>query len=113
MLVANGAASIHVAYTEIKQVHCGFHFNSITKFDVSYSTVHANAWGAMLYGSDLNGMGSITYSNFDTNTSYDLDEQGANGPITVDNSYLSGTSTMNITPTNPQATPVPGALPRP
>jgi hypothetical protein len=113
MLVTNGAASVHVAYTEIKMVHCGFHFNSITKFDISYTTDHSNAWGAMLYGSDLNGHGSITFSNMETNNDYDLDKQGSNGPITVDSSYMTGTSTPNIGATNPQSSPVAGAMPRP
>jgi hypothetical protein len=93
MIVAGpGAASVHVAYTEIKAVHCGFHFNDISAFDLSYLEVHQNADGAMLYGSSGAGPFRITHSNFETNTDFPYDTLGTNSPITIDDSYVTGTA---------------------
>jgi hypothetical protein len=113
---SSGAASVHVAYTEIQQTHCAFHFDAITKFDISYVNVHDNAWAAMLYGSDrAGGPYTIINSNFVNNSTFGLDEQGANGPISVDGCYFSGNGTdQNLTtpPTNPAAAPIAAAAPR-
>jgi hypothetical protein len=88
-LISSGAATFHVAYTDIKDVHCGFHFNSITAFDISYTNVESNAYGFMLYGSGGAGPRTISYSNIDQNqVAYDT--EGTNGPITVDHCYVTG-----------------------
>ncbi len=109
-----GAASIHVAYTEITNVHCCFHFDTISAFDISYSTMHNSAWGAMLYGSDLQAATlTITNSNIENNASYGLDEQGSNGNIQVTGCYFTGNGTDGLTGTNQASAPVPNAMPRP
>jgi hypothetical protein len=114
MLVASGAASFHVAYTDITSVHCAFHFNDITAFDISYSNVEGNAWGFMLYGSSGAGPRTISYSNIDNDASYAYDAEGNNGPITVDNCYVSGNvqngTAVNVT--NAQQAMVAGTGPR-
>jgi hypothetical protein len=108
-----GAASIHIAYTNISNVHCGFHFDTITAFDVSYTNVDTNAYGFMLYGSGGNGTRSVTYSNIDQNT-IAFDTEGQNGPITFDNDYITGTQTPGdaVTVSNSQTAAVPGTGPR-
>jgi hypothetical protein len=89
---ATGAASIHIAYTDITNVHCGFHFDAIDAFDVSYTNVESNSYGFMLYGSSGTGTRSVTYSNVDQNQ-IAYDTQGSNGPITFDHDYVTGTQT--------------------
>ena len=90
VISATGAASIHIAYTDITNVHCGFHFDTITAFDVSYTNVESNAYGFMLYGSAGTGSRSVTYSNIDQN-GIAYDTEGSNGPITFDHDYITGT----------------------
>lgn len=114
MVISNqGAASIHVAYTDITNVHCGFHFDTITAFDVSYTNVETNAYGFMLYGSGGNGARTVTYSNIDQNT-IAYDTEGMNGPITFDHDYVTGTQTPGdaVTVTNAETAAVAGTGPR-
>ena len=108
-----GAASIHVAYTDITNVHCGFHFDAITAFDISYTNVESNAYGFMLYGSAGAGTRSVTYSNIDQNP-IAFDTEGANGPITFDHDYVTGTTTAGtaVTVTNASKATVTGTGPR-
>lgn len=112
VISASGAASIHVAYTDITNVHCGFHFDTITSFDVSYTNIESNAYGFMLYGSDGTGARSVTYSNIDQNT-VAFDTEGQNGPITFDHDYITGTQNPGdaVSVTNPQTSAVPGTGP--
>jgi hypothetical protein len=110
---AQGATSIHIAYTDITNVHCGFHFDTITAFDVSYTNVESNAYGFMLYGSDGTGTRSVTYSNVDQNT-IAYDTLGTNGVITFDHDYVTGTQNPGdaVTVTNPESSAVAGTGPR-
>ncbi|MEO6574491.1 MAG: hypothetical protein ABIP89_11675 [Polyangiaceae bacterium] len=108
-VVSQASTSIHVGHTTISGAHCGFHFDSIGKFDITYVTDNTNSWGAMLNGSD-NGPNSITYSNF-ANGSKDIDLQGSNGPLTMDhvytggkNSYVGSSPTITHVETMPVAT---------
>ena len=126
MVVADTAASVHLAYTEIKEVHCAFHFNDPTAFDISYMNIHDNSYGFMLYGSGAAGTRSITYSNIFSNVAYGADEGSpttVNGDITIANGYwaMNGASaatnlnrtTSAITVTNMSTTtPVTGVGPR-
>jgi hypothetical protein len=110
---AAGMASLHVAYSNITNVHCAFHFDTITAFDVSYSNIESNAYGFMLYGSDGTGTRSVTSSNIDQNgVAYDT--QGNNGPITFDNDYVTGTMNPGtaVSVTNAQQATVTGTGPR-
>jgi hypothetical protein len=111
---ATGAASIHIAYTDITNVHCGFHFDAIDAFDVSYTNVESNSFGFMLYGSSGTGTRSVTYSNVDQNQiAYDT-TSGNNGPIVFDHDYITGTQTPadSVTVTNAATAAVTGTGPR-
>lgn len=119
MLVSNGgAAQFHVAYTTITSVHCGFHFGTLSEFDISYINDDSNAFGFMLYGSGGGGPFTVTYSNIDdngTNGTNAYDAEGTNGPITFDHDYLNGSTTdpqAVVTTTNPSSGKVAGTGPR-
>jgi hypothetical protein len=115
LVSAGGAASFHVAYTDISNVHCGFHFDAITAFDISYTNVHGNAYGFMLYGSSGNSTRSVSYSNVDNNTDYAYATEGTNGPMVFDHCYVTGQTTSGgpVTVTNSQTAAVGGTGPRP
>ncbi|HEY6461091.1 MAG TPA: hypothetical protein VIY73_13095, partial [Polyangiaceae bacterium] len=110
---SSGAASIHIAYTDITNVHCGFHFDTIDAFDVSYSNVESNAYGFMLYGSSGTGTRSVSNSNIDQNQ-IAYDTEGNNGPITFDGDYVTGTQTPGtaVSVSNAASAKVSGTGPR-
>ena len=115
LVSGGGATKFHVAYSDISNVHCAFHFDTVGEFDVSYTNIHGNAWGFMLYGSGGAGPFTVTYSNVDTNSAYAYGTLGSNGPITFDNDYVTGAtsdpaSTVSIT--NPSSGQVAGTGPR-
>jgi hypothetical protein len=114
MLVAqNGAAQFHVAYTNIKSMHCGFHFDDLSELDVSYVNDDSNAYGFMLYGSGGAGPFTVTYSNLYSNGS-DYDTLGSNSPFTFDHDYTADHTNPGtfVTTTNPQSAMVSGTGPR-
>jgi hypothetical protein len=112
MLVSVQGSKLSISYSTITNVHCAFHFDSISGFDISYVTADSNAWGAMLYGSSPGaGPYTITSSNFAQNSAYALDEEGTNGTITVSGCYIAGQD-MGISATNAQSAPVANAQPR-
>lgn len=97
---AGGAAKFHVAYTNISNMHCGFHFGGLSEFDISYVNDDSNAYGFMLYGSSGAGPFTVSYSNIDDNGSngvWAYDAEGTNGPITFDHDYVNG---MTADPAN-------------
>ena len=110
-----GAATFHVAYTDISNVHCAFHFDTITSFDISYTNIHQNAYGFMLYGSGGVGPRTVTHSNIDNSPGIAFDTSGQNGPIAFDHCYVTGDATRGdaVTTTNAETMPVPGTGPRP
>jgi hypothetical protein len=111
-VVSQQGNSLTMTHTTISNVHCGFHFDAINSFDISYTVAENNAWGAMLYGSSpTGGPYSITNSNITNNSSYALDEEGTNGTITVDSCYIEGEN-MGISATNAQSSPVATAGPQ-
>ena len=109
-----GAATYHVAYTDISNVHCAFHFDSITSFDISYTRIHQDAYGFMLYGSGGGGPLLVAHSNIDNSPGLAYDTAGQNGPIVFDHCYVTGNANPGdaVTTTNPETTPVPGTGPR-
>ena len=113
LVSSTGAASIHIADTDITNVHCGFHFDTIDAFDVSYTNVESNSYGFMLYGSSGTGTRSVTYSNIDQNQ-IAFDTEGTNGPITFDHDYITGTQTPGdaVSVTNASTASVAGTGPR-
>ncbi|HTQ45977.1 MAG TPA: hypothetical protein VMI75_24645 [Polyangiaceae bacterium] len=115
MLISQGgAAKFHIAYTTISNVHCGFHFDAIGEFDISYINDESNAFGFMLYGSSGAGPFTVSYSNIVQNSAYAYDAQGTNAPITFSNDYVTGTTNPGtvVTVTNAQNATVPGTGPR-
>jgi hypothetical protein len=115
MLVSQGGATkFHVAYSTISNVHCGFHFDTVSEFDISYVNDQSNAFGFMLYGSSGTGPFTVSYSNITQNSAYAYDTQGTNSPITFDNDYVTGTTNNGtaVSVTNPQNAAVTGTGPR-
>jgi hypothetical protein len=115
MLIAEtGAAKFHVAYTNITGVHCAFHFNTLSEFDVSYTNMDGNAFGFMLYGSGGAGPFTVTYSNLYMNNAYDYSTLGTNSPITFDHDYSVDPTIPGdaVTVTNAETTMVAGTGPR-
>ena len=115
MLIAQGgAAKFHVAYTTISNVHCGFHFDVVSEFDISYINDQSNAFGFMLYGSSGAGPFTVSYSNITQNSAYAYDTQGSNAPITFDHDYVTGTTNNGtaVSVTNAQNVAVTGTGPR-
>lgn len=115
MLISQGgAAKFHVAYSTISNVHCGFHFDAVGEFDISYINDQSNAFGFMLYGSSGAGPFTVSYSNITQNSAYAYDTQGTNAPITFDNDYVTGTTNNGtaVSVTNAQNAAVSGTGPR-
>jgi hypothetical protein len=90
---AFGAASIHVAYTEIGGTHCGFHFEKVDAFQIDHVTVHDTTNAADLWGSSSVGTRTITNSNFEKATA-DFVEDGVNGPINVTGCYFANPNNL-------------------
>jgi hypothetical protein len=115
MLVSQGgAAKFHIAYSTISNVHCGFHFDAVSEFDISYINDQSNAFGFMLYGSSGAGPFTVSYSNIVQNSAYAYDTQGTNAPITFDHDYVTGTTNPGsaVTVSNAQNATVTGTGPR-
>ena len=113
MVISEGStgASIRVSHTEIYDVHCAFHFEPVTTFDLSYMNIHNNAYGFMLYGSGPSG-GTVTYSNIDTSNLVAFDPAGTNGAITFDHCYVPrGAATGPVAVSNPASSTVAGTGP--
>jgi hypothetical protein len=113
MIVSESGASLHVAYSDISAAHCGFHFDSIGTFDISYTNIHDNAYGFMLYGSGTSGSRTVSYSNVQ-NSDVAFDAEGTNGAITFDHSFVTGAQNTNgtVSVTNAQPNAVVGTGPR-
>ncbi|HVX98094.1 MAG TPA: hypothetical protein VHK47_24485 [Polyangia bacterium] len=98
-IVSYAASLVRVVYSTITEAHCAFHFNDVARFEIDHVTAGAKsptgqgglvAYGAMLYGSGA-GPHTISNSNF-LGGGYALDEQNANGPLTIVNTYTKGTN---------------------
>jgi hypothetical protein len=124
MFVITFGTMIHVAYTEIHRVHCAFHFNTVTSFDISFMSIHDNAYGFMMYGSDVAGTRTVATSNIVNSIRWGVDEgtpMTMNGAITVRDGYwaMNGDGNINITTfaisvvNMSTTTPVAGTGPRP
>jgi hypothetical protein len=117
-----GAGTIHVAYTEIKTVHCAFHIQRMTNLDVSYVNATGNSYGFMFYGSLDQGTKTVTAMNIDGQLQWGIDEEDGvvNGPIAITNCYIANNaygnvylqSGSNISITSPATAPIPNAQPR-
>ncbi len=115
MVISGGTigATVNVAHTEIYGVHCAFHFDAAKTFTISYTNMHDNAYGFMLFGSGTTG-GTMTYSNLDATNSLSFATTPSNGPITFDHCFIpvpQVTSPPVVTITNPSSSPVAGVGP--
>ena len=113
-LTDNGAATFHVAYSDISGAHCGFHFDQASVFDIDHITVHDVTNGADLWGTSSSGTRTIKSSNWQLLTE-NFDENNTNGVVAIDGCYTTGTNKLKDTQvqiTNPSSTPVTGAGPR-
>jgi hypothetical protein len=88
----DGAATIHVAYTNITMVHCAFHLLRVTNLDIANVTSDGNIYGLMLHGSleggtktakNMNIIGSIEWGV------HELDD-AQNASISFTNTYFNG-----------------------
>jgi hypothetical protein len=90
---------VHVAYSTITDAHCAFHFDDVTTFEIDHVTTGLktgmpgvwDVYGAMLYGA---GAGPNTISNSNFAGEYGLDQENAQGPLTITNTYTMGQNTM-------------------
>jgi hypothetical protein len=90
LVAARGAATIHVAYTDFAQAHCGFHFDAVTSVDVAHVSIHDGSYGFMLYGSAAQGTRTIASSNIFNNHQRGAEEETqstVNGLITFTDGY--------------------------
>jgi hypothetical protein len=113
-LTDNGAATFHVAYTDISGAHCGFHFDQASVFDIDHITVHDVTNGADLWGTTATGTRSIKSSNWESLVE-NFDENNTNGVIAVDGCYTTGTNKLKdaqVQITNQASGPIAGAGPR-
>jgi hypothetical protein len=122
-IVSYASTLIHIAYSTITDAHCAFHFNDVARFEIDHVTAGASSpggaggqvfWGAMLYGSGA-GPNVISNSNF-LGSDHDLDQQDANGPLTVTNTYTTGKDSILPTttwlPADVASAPIADAKPR-
>ncbi len=117
-----GAQRIHVAYTEIKNVHCAFHIERMIDLDVSYVNATADSYGFMLYGSLDQGTRTVTAMDIDGELEWGIDEEDGdvNGPISITGSYIANNAWgdvhlqtgSNISVTSPAAGAIASAHPR-
>jgi hypothetical protein len=105
-IISYASRFVHVAYSTITDAHCAFHFNNVDRFEIDHVTAGAPSpagpaggvvYGAMLYGSGA-GPHVISNSSF-MGTDFDLDQQNANGPLTITNTYAKGHVTLLPTST--------------
>jgi hypothetical protein len=93
-----GAGRIHVAYTEITNVHCAFHIERIIDLDVSHVTATSDYTGFMLYGTLPNGTRTITQSNLMGNSHTGVEEaaDSVNGTITFSDDYIANNALQDV-----------------
>jgi hypothetical protein len=123
-VISYNAKLVRMTYSTITGSHCAFHFNDVSRFEIDHVTAGAatptgpsklNAYGAMLYGSGR-GPHVISNSNF-VNADVNLDLQGANGPLTITNTYTTGLNSApdgawTWAPADVAAAPIADAKPR-
>ena len=113
-LTDNGAATFHVAYTDISGAHCGFHFDKASVFDIDHITVHDVTNGADFWGTSPSGARTIKSSNWQSLTE-NFDEANVNGVVSIDGCYTTGTNKLKdaqVQITNAAPGPISGAGPR-
>jgi hypothetical protein len=117
-----GAETIHVAYTEIKNVHCAFHIERMSNLDVSFVNATGDSYGFMLYGSLDQGTRTVDSMNIDGELQWGIDEEDGdiNGPIAITNAYFANNAygdvhlqtSSNISITNNATAAIATAHPR-
>jgi hypothetical protein len=108
-VISTAGKLVKVEYTTISGSHCALHFTGVDQYVVDHVSLDLNPYGAMFYGSGA-GPNSVTASNLDG--IYDMN--GTNGPLTIDNSFLTpGATTPGLPePQNTAAARLANAQPR-
>jgi hypothetical protein len=122
-ITSYASSRVHVAYSTITESHCAFHFDDVASFEIDHVTAGAatptgaggkDVYGAMLYGSGA-GPNVISNSNF-MGSEHDLDQENANGPLTITNTYTTGLDgvlpTTTWSPADVAQAPIVDAHPR-
>jgi hypothetical protein len=103
---------IHVEYTTVTGTHCPFHFDSIAQFQLDHVATGNDAFGLMVYNSEI-GPHSITYSSF---VDPQFSQTQREAKITIDHSYIKtigpAAPVGQVTTTNSATGPVLEAKPR-
>jgi hypothetical protein len=116
-IISYASSLVRVAYSTITDAHCAFHFNNVDRFEIDHVTAGARSptgpaggvvYGAMLYGSGA-GPHVISNSSF-MGTDFDLDQQNANGPLTITNTFAKGPVTLLPTSTWPPGDRAPAPI---
>src|SRR5450432_3159994 len=122
-ITSYASSRVHVAYSTITESHCALHFEDVASFEIDHVTAGASTpmgaggkdvYGAMLYGSGA-GPNVISNSNF-MGSEHDLDQENANGPLTITNTYTTGLDgvlpTTTWSPADVAQAPIVDAHPR-
>jgi hypothetical protein len=85
-----GAGTISIQYTEIKNVHCSFHIERATNINVSHVTSSGNSFGFMMYGSLDTGTRTIDSMNIEDELAWGIAEEDGdiNGPVSFTNTWF-------------------------
>lgn len=90
LVMSRALSKIHVAYTDLSNAHCNFHFDNVDSFDISFVSAHDGGYGMMLYGSSTTGAHTVKSSNIFKNYGRGAEEQTlntVNGVITLSDGY--------------------------
>jgi hypothetical protein len=90
LVAVNGAAKFHVAHSTTTDNHCGFHFDTLSEFDITDVSDTNNIFGFMFYGSGGAGPFTVTDSNIESSSGYAYQVEGMNSPITFTGCYVTG-----------------------
>jgi len=93
-----GAGTISLQYSEIKNVHCSFHIERVTNMNVSHVTSSGNSYGFMMYGSLDTGTRTIDSMNIEDELTWGIAELPGdiNGPVSFTNTYFAGNAYGNV-----------------
>ncbi|MDB4994905.1 MAG: hypothetical protein JWM74_2337 [Myxococcaceae bacterium] len=88
----DGAATIHVAYTNFTMVHCAFHLLRVTNLDISNVTSDGNIYGLMLHGSLEGGTKTVKNMNIIGSIEWGVHEldDAQNAAISFTGTYFNG-----------------------
>lgn len=114
MVSAYDGKRLVLRYTLLKGAHCGPHLQGLDSFEIDHVTSEENTFGITIYKSGA-GPNVVKDSNFRGGAAW-IDFQGTNGPITMQNVFVSGTEILKGDTAPPTITkaaaPIANARPR-